>query len=70
MLSTAYAPLHGAGLADSVALITDGRFSGATHGLMIAHVVPEAADRGPITALRNGDTVVIDVKRRRLDVEL
>ncbi len=62
--------LHGAGLADSVALMTDGRFSGATHGLMIAHIVPEAADRGPIAALRNGDTIVIDVKRRRLDTEL
>jgi dihydroxy-acid dehydratase len=62
--------LHGAGLAESVALLTDGRFSGATHGLMIAHVTPEAADRGPIAALRAGDTVVIDVKRRRLDVEL
>ncbi len=62
--------LHGAGLAESVALMTDGRFSGATHGLMIAHIAPEAANRGPIAALRNGDTIVIDVKRRRLDVEL
>ncbi|MCI0585193.1 MAG: dihydroxy-acid dehydratase, partial [Chloroflexi bacterium] len=62
--------LHGAGLADSVALMTDGRFSGATHGLMIAHVTPEAADRGPIAALRNGDAIVIDVKRRRVDAEL
>jgi dihydroxy-acid dehydratase len=62
--------LHGAGLADSVALMTDGRFSGATHGLMIGHVAPEAADRGPIAAVRSGDTIVIDVKRRRLDVEL
>lgn len=62
--------LHGAGLADSVALMTDGRFSGATHGLMIAHIAPEAANRGPIAALRNGDPIVIDVKRRRLDVGL
>ena len=62
--------LHGAGLADSVALMTDGRFSGATHGFMIAHIVPEAADRGPVAALRSGDPIVIDVKRRRLDVEL
>jgi dihydroxy-acid dehydratase len=62
--------LHGAGLADSVALMTDGRFSGATHGLMIAHITPEAANRGPIAALRNGDTIVIDARRRRLDVEL
>jgi dihydroxy-acid dehydratase len=62
--------LHGAGLAESVALMTDGRFSGATHGLMIAHVTPEAADLGPIAALRNGDAIVIDVKRRRVDAEL
>ncbi|MBI3028876.1 MAG: dihydroxy-acid dehydratase [Candidatus Rokubacteria bacterium] len=62
--------LHGAGLADSVALMTDGRFSGATHGFMIAHIVPEAADRGPIAALKSGDPIVIDVKRRRLDAEL
>jgi dihydroxy-acid dehydratase len=62
--------LQGAGLGDSVALLTDGRFSGATHGFMIAHVVPEAAERGPIAALKNGDTVVIDIKKRRLDVEL
>jgi dihydroxy-acid dehydratase len=62
--------LVGEGLGDEVALITDGRFSGATHGLMVGHVAPEAARRGPIAALRNGDTVVIDVERRRLDVEL
>jgi len=62
--------LQGAGLGDSVALMTDGRFSGATHGLMICHIVPEAADRGPIAALRTGDIVSIDVKKRRLDVEL
>lgn len=60
----------GAGLSDSVALITDGRFSGATHGFMVAHVAPEAARGGPIAALREGDTVVIDVTKRRLDVEL
>jgi dihydroxy-acid dehydratase len=62
--------LQGAGLGDTVALMTDGRFSGATHGFMIAHIVPEAADRGPIAAIRNGDTIVIDVKKRRLDVEI
>src|SRR5205814_6187953 len=62
--------LQGAGLGDSVALMTDGRFSGATHGFMIGHVAPEAADGGPIAALRNGDIVTIDVKRRRLDAEL
>jgi dihydroxy-acid dehydratase len=62
--------LQGAGLGDSVALMTDGRFSGATHGFMLAHIVPEAADRGPIAALKSGDTIVIDVKKRQLDVEL
>jgi dihydroxy-acid dehydratase len=62
--------LQGAGLGDSVALMTDGRFSGATHGLMICHIVPEAADRGPIAALKTGDIVSIDVKKRRLDVAL
>jgi dihydroxy-acid dehydratase len=62
--------LQGAGLGDSVALITDGRFSGATHGFMIGHVAPEAADGGAIAALRNGDVISIDVKKRRLDVAL
>ena len=62
--------IQGAGLGASVALLTDGRFSGATHGLMAGHIAPEAAAGGPIAAVKNGDTVVIDVKRRRLDVEL
>ncbi|MGH7263824.1 MAG: dihydroxy-acid dehydratase [Candidatus Rokuibacteriota bacterium] len=62
--------LQGAGLGASVALLTDGRFSGATHGFMAGHVAPEAAAGGPIAAVRNGDTVLFDVKRRRLDVEL
>jgi len=62
--------LQGAGLGDSVALLTDGRFSGATHGFMIAHVSPEAADGGPIAALKTGDVITIDVKKRRLDVAL
>jgi len=61
--------LQGAGLGASVALLTDGRFSGATHGFMAGHVAPEAAVGGPIAAVRNGDTIVFDVKRRRLDVE-
>ena len=60
----------GEGLGDSVALITDGRFSGATHGFMVAHVAPEAVRGGPIAAVRDGDTIVIDVASRRLDVEL
>jgi dihydroxy-acid dehydratase len=62
--------LQGAGLGDTVALMTDGRFSGATHGFMIAHIVPEAMERGPIAAVRGGDIISIDVKKRRLDVEL
>jgi len=62
--------IQGAGLGDSVALMTDGRFSGATHGFMIGHVAPEAADGGPIAALRNGDIISVDVKKRKLAVEL
>lgn len=60
----------GGGLGESVALLTDGRFSGATHGLMAGHVAPEAAQGGPIAALQNGDMIVFDVAARRLDVEL
>jgi len=62
--------LQGAGLGESVALITDGRFSGATRGFVIGHIVPEAVERGPIAALVDGDTITIDVERRRLDVAL
>ncbi len=62
--------IQGAGLGETVALMTDGRFSGATHGFMIGHIAPEAADGGPIAALKTGDTIVIDIKKRRLDVEL
>jgi dihydroxy-acid dehydratase len=64
------AAITGAGLGDSVALITDGRFSGATHGFTIGHIAPEAATGGPIAAVHEGDTVTIDVDERRLDVEL
>jgi dihydroxy-acid dehydratase len=64
------AALVGAGLGDSVALLTDGRFSGATHGLMAGHVAPEAASGGPVAAVRDGDVVVFDVGRRELNVEL
>ena len=64
------AALVGAGLGEDVALITDGRFSGATHGLMVGHVAPEAARGGPIAALREGDTIVLDVEARELRVEL
>jgi dihydroxy-acid dehydratase len=62
--------LVGEGLGDSVALLTDGRFSGATHGLMAGHVAPEAAVGGPIAALREGDMVTFDVPKRTLSVEL
>ena len=62
------AALVGEGLGDEVVLITDGRFSGATHGLMVGHIAPEAARGGPIAAVRDGDTIVLDVDRRRLDL--
>jgi len=64
------AAIVGEGLGDSVALLTDGRFSGATHGFMACHVAPEAVRGGPIAALRDGDTVVFDVPNRELRVEL
>jgi dihydroxy-acid dehydratase len=62
--------LVGQGLGESVALVTDGRFSGGTRGLMIGHVAPEAARGGPLAALAEGDTIVIDVNARRLQAEL
>jgi dihydroxy-acid dehydratase len=64
------AALVGEGMGESVALITDGRFSGATHGFMAAHIAPEAARGGPIAALRDGDEVSIDVDSRRIEVDL
>jgi dihydroxy-acid dehydratase len=64
------AALVGAGLGESVALLTDGRFSGATRGFMVGHVAPEAARGGPIAAVADGDTIVFDIPRRKLDVEL
>src|SRR6478672_9751199 len=64
------AALVGEGLGDEVALITDGRFSGATHGLMVGHVAPEAFRGGPIAHIRDGDTVVLDVDSRRVDMEV
>jgi len=64
------AAIVGAGLGDSVALLTDGRFSGATRGLMAGHVAPEAVDGGPIAAIRDGDIVVFDIEKRMLNVEL
>jgi len=64
------AALVGEGLGETVALITDGRFSGATHGFMAGHVAPEAVRGGPIGALRDGDEITIDVDARRIDVAL
>lgn len=64
------AALVGAGLGESVALLTDGRFSGATRGLMAGHVAPEAAVGGPIALVREGDTVVMDIPSRRLDLKV
>jgi dihydroxy-acid dehydratase len=64
------AALVGEGLGDEVALITDGRFSGATHGLMVGHIAPEAFHGGPLAFVRDGDTVVVDVVERRLDVDV
>jgi dihydroxy-acid dehydratase len=60
------AAIVGAGLGESTALVTDGRFSGATHGFMVGHVAPEAARGGPLAALRDGDVVEIDVAARAL----
>jgi dihydroxy-acid dehydratase len=60
----------GAGLSESVALMTDGRFSGATHGFMIAHVAPEAYDGGPIAVVEEGDPIVIDANRGLLEVDI
>jgi dihydroxy-acid dehydratase len=62
--------LGGAGLGEEVALITDGRFSGGTRGFAIGHVAPEAAHGGPMAVVRDGDTIVIDLPRRRLDLDV
>jgi dihydroxy-acid dehydratase len=62
--------LQGAGLGKSVALVTDGRFSGATHGIMVAHVAPEAATGGPIGLVHDGDVIRIDAKTRSLELEV
>ena len=62
--------LVGAGLGDTVALVTDGRFSGATHGIAVGHVAPEAATGGPIALVHDGDRITIDVAKRRIDLEV
>jgi dihydroxy-acid dehydratase len=64
------AAIVGEGLGDTVALLTDGRFSGATRGFMVGHIAPEAVHGGPIAAVQDGDTITIDVENRRLDVDL
>ena len=64
------AAIQGAGLGDTVALITDGRFSGATHGFMVGHITPEAAVGGPIGLVKNGDYIVLDVENRELNLEV
>ena len=63
------AAINGAGIGEEVALLTDGRFSGATHGFMAGHVAPEAFRGGPIAAVHDGDLVTIDVDKRRIDVD-
>jgi dihydroxy-acid dehydratase len=64
------AAIVGEGLGDSVALLTDGRFSGATRGFMAGHIAPEAVHGGPIAAVREGDTITIDVDARRIDLDV
>ena len=64
------AAINGAGLGEHVALLTDGRFSGATHGFMAGHIAPEAVRGGPIAAVQTGDIVTVDVDNRRIDVDL
>jgi dihydroxy-acid dehydratase len=64
------AAIVGEGLGEEVALLTDGRFSGATRGLMVGHVAPEAAKGGPIAAIREGDEISLDIDARRLDLAL
>jgi dihydroxy-acid dehydratase len=63
------AAIQGRGLGNDVALITDGRFSGATYGFMVGHISPEAARGGPIAKLQDGDTIVIDVEKRVIETD-
>ncbi len=66
----ASAALAGAGLADQVALVTDGRFSGGSHGFIIGHVTPEAQDGGPIALVEDGDTIRLDAKKRSIELDI
>ena len=62
--------IMGAGLGDRVALITDGRFSGGTHGFVVGHITPEAYNGGPLAIVKNGDIISIDAKENRLDIKI
>jgi dihydroxy-acid dehydratase len=62
--------IMGAGLGESVALITDGRFSGGSHGFIIGHVVPEAQEGGPISLIQNGDLITIDAEKKSIDMDV
>jgi dihydroxy-acid dehydratase len=62
--------IMGAGLGQDVALITDGRFSGGSHGFIIGHITPEAQEGGPIALVQDGDIIAIDAKKRRIDLEI
>jgi dihydroxy-acid dehydratase len=64
------AAIVGEGLGQTVAMVTDGRFSGATRGLMIGHVAPEAAKGGPIAAIQEGDQITVDIDERKLEIDL
>ena len=64
------AAIMGVGLGKSVALITDGRFSGGTHGFVVGHISPEAYDGGPINIIKNGDKIIIDAIKNRIDLKI
>ncbi len=69
-MATAMKLLYGRGLALKTAIVTDGRFSGTNNGCFVGHISPEAAEGGPIAAVRNGDTIVIDIPNRRIRLEI
>ncbi|KAG9845434.1 hypothetical protein KCU98_g6636, partial [Aureobasidium melanogenum] len=62
--------IMGAGLGNDVAMLTDGRFSGGSHGFLIGHIVPEAQDGGPIALIKDGDTITIDAEKRVIDTDV
>lgn len=69
-MATAMKLLYGRGLALNTAIVTDGRFSGTNNGCFVGHISPEAAEGGPIAAVRNGDTILIDIPNRRIRLEI